>query len=233
MSEIILTTYFTGKKDPQRKKQWGLDDYSIFKKWAESIKSHKINGIIFHDNLSNNFIYKHENDNIKFKRCDKNYIWSTNDFRFFVYRDYVNTNTDLQKIFMTDISDVVIKQNPFSNIKSDKIYAGYDNMGMIRWSKIKGFGLVPEYSSFWKTLENKKVINAGVVGGYREIVLSFLNKMKEQFEKINRPKENNNMAVFNYVMHKYFKNDLIVGSPVTSNFKRYENSRKDVWFIHK
>jgi hypothetical protein len=40
------------------------------------------------------------------------------------------------------------------------------------------------------------------------------------------------MAIFNYVMYKYFANEFYAGWPVNSAFKKYED-RNDVWFIHK
>jgi len=40
------------------------------------------------------------------------------------------------------------------------------------------------------------------------------------------------MAIFNYILYKYYYND-IVQDGVASIFKKYQNHRKDVWFIHK
>jgi hypothetical protein len=64
-------------------------------------------------------------------------------------------------------------------------------------------------------------------------MLLFLEKMVEEFERVNRPNENNNMAVFNYVLYKYFSNKIVTNTPVCSKFGKKEINRKDVWFIHK
>ena len=59
--------------------------------------------------------------------------------------------------------------------------------------------------------------------------------MKEIFENLDeiQKKKNLNMVVFNYVVYNNFKNNNITGEKLHSKFMKYENSRKDVYFIHK
>lgn len=237
MDNYIFTSYFTGKLDPQRKKQWKTDDASKFEKWYKSIDTLNLNAIIFHDSLSKEFVEKNKKHNLKFVRCNNDYAWSTNDFRFAIYNHYLKSHPEIKKVFMTDMTDVVVKQNPFEWIKEGLVYAGLDCVpGVISkswWARTKKYGLVYEYVDFWKKLNKHPVLNAGIIGGYREDMLFFLEKMVEEFESVNRPEENNNMAVFNYVLYKYFPNKIVTGEPVCSKFGKKEHKRKDVWFIHK
>ena len=46
-------------------------------------------------------------------------------------------------------------------------------------------------------------------------------------------RENLNMIVFNYVVYKVFNEKVISGFPLNSDFKKYQNKRKDIYFIHK
>lgn len=233
----IFSTYFTSKKDPQRSHHWKINDVKIYERWYNSLKSLKLKAIIFHDELSKEFVSANTDDFIKFVRCNKDYQWSTNDFRFAVYLYYLKLHPEIENVFMTDISDVIIKQNPFNYIESNTIYSGYDRIVepiyQCKWKVIQGQGGVTKFQNFWNTLKTEKVINAGVCGGHRDIIVKFLEKMVEEFEKINTPGKNNNMAVYNYVAYKYFKDYLKLGEPVCSKFGKKEIKREDVWFIHK
>jgi len=236
---VILAPYLTSKLDPQRHKQWPIDDYSKIKIWKESIEVLKLNGVIFHDQLSQEFINKHQSHYIKFIRCNNDYSWSTNDFRFAVYNHYLKQNNDIEFVFVTDITDVKVVHDPFEQIKKqkleNKIITGLDNAGIINksvWHRMKNYGYIPKYTTFWQTLPYP-VLNAGILGGSRTNIIKFTDKMIEEFLQINNPNENNNMAVFNYVCYKYFKNEIITGEPICSKFTRFESTRRDVWFIHK
>jgi len=52
-----------------------------------------------------------------------------------------------------------------------------------------------------------------------------------EFNQLQKPEENLNMLVFNYVAYTRFGNRL--NQSLTSRFKQYELDREDVPFIHK
>ncbi len=235
---VILSTYLTGKLDPQRHIQWPIDDYSKICGWKESIEKLNLKGVIFHDNLSREFTKENTTENIKFIRCNDDYLWSTNDFRFDLYNYYLDTH-EVDYVFMTDLSDVKVINDPFEQIKIDKlednIIVGLDNAGIIStspWARMEHYGYIPKYVKTWASLKSP-VVNAGILGGTKEKMLEFTQHMKDEFKEINVPGKNNNMAVFNYVTYTYYKSQFITGYPVCSKFSQFENDRKDVWFIHK
>ena len=46
-------------------------------------------------------------------------------------------------------------------------------------------------------------------------------------------RDNLNMIVFNYVVYNNYKQKVNTGEPLHSVYKKFENNRKDVYFIHK
>ena len=236
---VILSTYLTAKLDPQRHTQWPKDDYSKIDAWKSSIEALNLQGVIFHDCLSEEFVKEYTSDNIKFIKCIDDYEWSTNDFRFLLYNHYLNAHKEIDLVFMTDVSDVKVVMDPFEQIEKhnerEKIFVGLDNAGIIAtapWSRMEHYGYIPKYTPLWQTLKHP-VVNAGALGGTRQNMIDYTQYMVNEFNEINVPGKNNNMAVFNFVAYHFYKDNLVYGAPVTSNFSRFENDREDVWFIHK
>ena len=57
--ELILTTYFTSKADPQKKIFMPNDDFSYIEKFYRSVMDHDLHAVIFYDNLSADFVEKY------------------------------------------------------------------------------------------------------------------------------------------------------------------------------
>ena len=239
---VIMTTYFCKKKDPQRKKFAPCNDFKYIKPWYNSINKLGLNGIIFHDGLSSNFINKYQTDKIKFEYVNsQNFKYSMNDQRYFIYLDYIKKNSEIQNVFMTDGNDVTVVNSPFNKFKKicvgqdadDKGEQIYTNNDYIK-RQLEIFNN-HEWAYSIDDSENKKFYSAGILGGNRQQMLYFLNKMIVIFNKMNeeQKKKNLNMVVFNYVIHYYLNENVESDSPLCSRFKKYENHRKDVCFIHK
>lgn len=98
-----------------------------------------------------------------------------------------------------------------------------------------------KYNDWYKNkLQDKtKILNCGITGGRRDMMLKLLSRMTEVLQdpalSVRKKKEdiNLNMASLNYIVYTEFVGKLVVGSPVHSVYKRFETRRKDVWFIHK
>lgn len=230
---ILLTTYFTSRDNPQREgKRVKPNDFSYIKNYYLSVKQNGLNTVIFHDGLSNTFTEQYETDKIQFVRVDLEYDnKSLNDVRYFVYYDYLRQQTNIDKVFMTDGNDVVVVKNPFDFIENDIVYVGSDRNRILNHYFLKEIA-VKAYGSFdkFKNIEICKVANAGVLGGEYYLMLDFLLAMICEFGETDK-NANANMMVFNYVLHTYFPNHLI-GYPITSEFMKYE-TRTDVFFRHK
>ena len=84
-----------------------------------------LKGVIFHDGLSSDYMAKLSTVNITFQETELNgrsviaiqlcilylrvYLThrSTNDARFYIWRDYLRSNANIGRLFVTDISGMV------------------------------------------------------------------------------------------------------------------------------
>ena len=240
VENVIMTTYFCRRKNPQNQILSNCNDINYIKPWYYSMKKLGLNGVIFHDGMSQEFIDKYQTNKIKFVFVDiGNYPYSLNDLRYFVYYDYINRNANLKNIFMTDGNDVTVVQSPFN--KTNKIAVGIDGTDDGKYSYFESYGYSNMQLSQFNKNNNKykfepnhhKMYSAGILGGNRKQMLYFLKNMIKILSQMKDKKLNCNMVAFNYVIKYILNYNVISETPVCSQFKKYQNHRKDVWFIHK
>lgn len=233
---VIMTTYFCNKNDPQRPKRAPCNDFQYIKPWYNSIKKLGLNGVVFHDGMSDDFIKKYQTEKIKFVYVDSNsYEYSLNDLRYFVYLDYIKKNKNIKNIFMTDGNDVTVVKNPFN--KFNKLCVGNEPVKISNssWMKKKIKRFNHSNTKKFTFNESNQIYNAGILGGRRDYVVKFLENMVSIFKNFDedQKRENLNMIVFNYVVYNKFNENVVSGFPLNSDYKKYQNDRKDVCFIHK
>lgn len=247
MNDILfLTCWLTRKKCPQQ----GVNrpaTYDQISKWYESIHNTNTRGIIIHDCFDADFIDKHTTDHVQFYKntTTDQLTYSPNDSRYFLFSNYINNNIHdhVNKVFVTDI-DVSIKQNFSHLVQQDKIYVGseslYNSIEDQDWCKSSS-GYTYCYPDFkhW----HKPMLNCGILGGYISNVNSVIDMMVQEIARIN-PSEQElaqrgfihaiDMPVFAQCVYTLFDDEYIMtGEPVCSRFTMYEDSRDDVWMVHK
>jgi hypothetical protein len=226
---VILTTYFTSRIDPQTHEPVNRDDIKYIYPWYASMRILGEHGIIFHDNLSKKFIKRYETDLIKFVRCRLN-DRSLNDQRFMIYLQFLLSNP-YSKIFMTDITDVIVNRSPFPLVSgpySNSVFVGRDRFNLNGHSPYMA-RLVKDYQYLTGNnpdnyFANCPMYNAGIIGGSYPTVLFLLFKICEELLTMtNMRTYNMNMLVLNYLIHKYFYNTPSVRL-FESPFKHFEIS---------
>ena len=209
---VILTTYFTSRHDPQTHEREDEDDIKYIYPWYASMRILGEHGIIFHDNLSKKFIKRYEADLIKFVRCTLTNR-SMNDERFMIYLRFLLSNP-YAKIFMTDVTDVIVNRSPFplvSDPYSNSLFVGRDRFNLNGHSSYMA-GLVKDYqyltgNNIDNYFTNCPMYNAGIIGGSYPTVLFLLFKICEELLTMRNVRDHDmNMLVLNYVIHKYFYN---------------------------
>jgi len=234
--DIILSNYFTTKKDPQRKIYWNPDNEKIIMPWIETLTNLGLNGIIFHDSLSSDFIEKFKDYNVSFVYYKLKTYLSVNDERFLCWYEFLKDNPQYDKVFTTDLFDVKFNKNPFDLICDDyDIYAdalkGRTVTDNERWRK-------PMKIIYGQLhCENKPLVNAGVVGATRNNMLKLLSAMVNDFETYNTPEKSKlfhegDIPVMNKHLWSLFKEERLMLSNVTSEFKKYE-THGDFAIFHK
>jgi len=105
---VILSCYFNGKNDPihhseLKEKKQEANNFNYIKPLYETAKKYKQHLIIFHDNLSDEFIKKYQTNKIIFRKTQLVSNLSINDERFIIYYEYLLKNPN-KKVLSSDNS---------------------------------------------------------------------------------------------------------------------------------
>lgn len=242
---IILACLISGVYDVNRNEILDNNDFTVIENWYNSIISNGLEGVIFHNGLSEKIIKKYQNNNILFKKIDISTLYSPNVYRYFLYQDFLQKNkTEIESIFITDISDVTIGKNPFTDStfisNPEKIFCGdepktLDNEWMHNHST-HFRNNIPEYLVHEEKHRDLPLLNCGIIGGRTDTMIELLKilcEIHQQYNQHNTSAYTGDMGAFNYIMRTRFASRIIHGEPVNTVFKSYENERTDCWFRHK
>lgn len=248
MSSVILSSYFTKKIHPNSVEDKHVvgrmennhiqkDYFPYIEKWYNSILDKNLNAVLFYDGLSDDFISKYETDKIKFKKVG-DFEYSNNDYRFFCFRNYLEENK-FDTVFHTDASDVVVVKDPSGLIESFPDYSYFACKDSIQLQEFPYLNVHNQFNwddsvKFIINNNSWELINMGVVGGRYEDMLLFYQKFCETRIKMGNTDFNSDMWILQYLLRSILsENKFLMGDPVCSEFKKYQNNRKDVYFIHK
>ncbi len=243
--QLVLACHITGIYDVNRSTTLPDDSYELVQEWAESVAKANLRGIIFHNNFSKETCSRFENEHISFVHIDYNPKFNPNVFRYFVYRDYlVKCSDPIKGVFVTDVSDVTLAQNPFihplftSNPTS--LFCGDEPKPFLNdWMLGHGEHLrsqIQDYAVFEERFASETLLNCGVFGGHYPLFMDFLQQLcdiHETYNHSNKTAYTGDMGAFNYLARTRFNEKLRHGFPVNTEFKAYENERTDCWFRHK
>lgn len=198
-----------------------------------------LDGIIFHDGLSDTFIQRHQTIKLRFIAVPPAVDLSNNDYRFFVYRDWLPLNP-VDSVFCVDLFDVRVNRNPHELLDdSHHLWVGIERDWTIDQRTPDGQWMVNKlrtcYGNVPRKLHGKPILTAGHWGGFYRHVLRFLVRLTSEIDCINPgPKLNCNMAAFNRVMYRDMgaRHLWMKGAPLHSVFRTYDTNA-DVCFVHK
>lgn len=243
--DYIFGSILTGVYDVNRNELLEDNDFGIIQKWYDSILKLKIKAIVFHNTFSEEIIQKYTNEYIQFIEVPYDGRLKPNVYRYFLYRNYLKQHPEkIQNLFLTDITDVEVINNPFESQtfieNSDSLFCGdepeiLDNEWM--WNHNSHLrNSLPEFSSYESSNQNQTLLNCGVIGSNVDVMNLLLDEIVAIHEAVsytNTTKYTLDMGVFNYVARTTFANKIVNGEPVNTVFKKYENQRTDCWFKHK
>ena len=249
VSLVILTSYFSKKKHPNAPNDAHVvgrtadgtvasNEISYIKPWYESVKKLEIKGVVFHDALTDKFVEEYSTDYISFKKVG-DFEYSNNDYRFFCFDQYLRDNDSFDYVFHADASDVTVVKNPTELIES---HDGVDYFACQDSIKLHEFNYMWAHEKYGfedrvKFLLNYStwdLINMGVIGGRYQDMQNFYRRFREVRESMGDPDFNSDMWLCQYLLRSQFQHkNFIMGEPVCSEFKKFQNDREDVYFIHK
>jgi hypothetical protein len=207
MNLALLTSYFSKKAHPNSPQDSYVvgrnadgrvsnNEINYIKPWYDSVNNLQLNGFVFHDNLSDEFVEQYTTNKIKFIKVG-DFEYSNNDYRFFCFRDF-------------------LKENKFAYLKAHQEF-NFEDLVL-----------------FMINYDSWDLINMGVVGGTYNNMIKFYDKFCAIRESMQNPQFNADMWILQYLLRSQLQPcEFMMGDPVCSEFKKYQNERKNVYFIHK
>jgi len=261
--DLIMTTIFTSKPDPQRphRPNCSVSDTS----WYASVKSLRLSALVLHDCLSEHDVLKLQSSHVRFLRIDLRDDMSVNDYRFVVYygilSGQIRKSVDIpavqvnakwkptvRRIFLTDMLDVRFTGDPFDLIYGSKyhLYVGDEDGpptsppsgGWNSWMKQLAFncsGWDADTVQSHKTNISGYLLNAGIVGGTISPVLSLLRLMSLHMLSSKMPyrARNCDMFVLNRCIHDLFAIESVFTGYPLHSAFRWEESPSSAYIVHK
>ena len=243
--EIVLACHITGVHDVNRQLTLENDCYDLVREWAESVASAQLNGVIFHNNFTQATCERFENDFISFVEVSYEPRFNPNVFRYFVYRDFLGRYPNhFKSIFVTDVNDVVLIQNPFIHPyfqeHPSSLFCGDEPKKLNdEWMHAHSTHLrhnLPDYAAYEEKFKDETLLNCGIIGGSAPLMIDFIQQLCSIHERANHHNFTaftGDMGAFNYLVRTRFNAQILHGAPINTVFKRYENDRTDCWFRHK
>jgi hypothetical protein len=244
-TNLVMACLITGVHDVNRNLTLDNDERQLLVDWAESIAAGNVKGVVFHNNLSEETCKSFDKESLSFIKITHDPQFNPNVFRYFVYLDFLQYHIqNLKGIFITDVSDVVLVNNPFTDplfIENPSALFCGDEPKLLNneWMIAHAEHLrnnIADYAAYESKFANENLLNCGIIGGSASLVFGFLKELCSIHQDANR--ENNtaytgDMGAFNYLARTKFNHQLIHGAPVNTVFKLYETERSDCWFRHK
>jgi predicted RND superfamily exporter protein len=242
---LIFACHLTGIYDVNRNMTLQNDDFSLVKDWAESIADLGLQGVLFHNNFSEETCTKYQSENLIFIKVEHDTTFNPNVFRYLVYRKFLRENiTQIEGVFVTDVSDVATVQNPFIQAlftdNPTHIFCGDEQKPLNNeWMQEHSNHLrskIADYANYEENFKDDILLNCGIIGGNIEVMQEFIEKLAnihQQHNHDNTTAYTGDMGAFNYLIHTQFNDRFFHGSPINTIFKAYQNDRNDCWFRHK
>jgi len=255
-TNLIMTTYFIHQADPIMNRGGVMKyDIEILNEFLRQVKpfSENLHCALFIDwedtpDVSIEFVYA------DFTKTD----FSINDYRYFLYRDYLAQHTQFQQILMIDLKDVKYGRDPFelmASMSDKKLFVGTE-LDRTHYRKYLKYKLKFCFGDLWdkgdsperifdafvfardKSKKDKTLlINAGIGGGQRSYIMDLLEDMVSMFEALPEgdPKTcNTNMLVFLAAILPFHKQGIVfTGAPFHSPFQSYLEPNSSFAIYHK
>ncbi|TAD85767.1 MAG: hypothetical protein EAY75_10475 [Bacteroidetes bacterium] len=237
--------HITGVFDVNRQHTLPNDDFGLVQAWADSIASMGLTAVLLHNGFSPKTIRKHQSKHLLFRRVQHAAAFSPNVYRYGLYEQLLRSwPTPVEAVFFTDVSDVVVLNNPFvqplflSNPQS--VFCGDEPKPLQNdWMLDHGTFFrqaVPDYARFEADFAHLPLLNCGIIGGSAAVMLPFVEALwalHARFNGHNNTAFTGDMGMFNYLVRTRYNGHVLHGSPVNTVFKGYETQRSDCWFRHK
>lgn len=239
-SRLIVAEYIVGEVDMQRSHQENVEPSQITEIMKDLIRSCEEFRIPLYvlTNVKINF----ESDFIHF--VEQPIESSLSEISLYFKRwimafQFLSEHSEIEEIFFVDAGDVEVINYPFHDLKKNRLYMSDEGFDL-NSSIVVANDAPKEIKKFLEINKNLQLLDPGVVGGKREIVMEFLSLLANQIargeRKFREGVDNGigvfEMAIISYVSYNFFSERLIHGRKITTMV--FQNKRNSYsWFKHK
>lgn len=213
--DVVIACYFANILDPQRNTTWKPDQAAI-DKLKQSVEAKGIEFVLIHN---------------CFDLPNRVSVSTTPYFeRWLKEWQYLRDRRDISNVFVVDATDVDMVNNPFTQLQPGKLYVG-DEPGLTLndpWMLTRH--LEPSVNRYLRENGALPLLNCGVVGGERRLVMDLCREMYLYHFKTQH--DLTEMGIFNKLVHTKYADVIEYGRHVTSLFKKQE-ATTNAWFRHK
>lgn len=232
LKSVVITCYFTQVIDPQRGTHFESDIIKLIQ-ISDSIKNNGCDLVVINDCFNSSELKEKLGDHAK---C---WYYSTNHGnpyfnRWVAISKYLFDHPEIDQVFCVDATDVEMQVNPFMEIQKGYLYVGDEAGNTVNNVWLKKHHWHSKYMDVYNHYGNKPLLNAGIVGGFRNDVLKFCALMMGCYENTREGQNQlTDMAALQYVCYIALGYDKIKhGSRINTRFKANERNTTS-YFKHK
>lgn len=231
LRNVVMTTLFTKTADPQRGVRM-KPEVKALAALQRTLTKHEF--VVLHDEMDNpqlgnaTFVEVETNINPYFQR-------------HLSILHYLRDNPDIGFVWCVDGTDVEMLRDPFPEMEKGTLYVGSEPT-TLRNEWMLANHPDTKIQTFFKANPNLQLLNAGLIGGDRDTVMAFLQRIVKEFfdDHIDfifgwetKRVGVGDMGVFNVVARERFEDRLSFGTHVNTVFKNEETKNKVSWWKHK
>lgn len=218
----VIAVMMTSKPDPQRGEKISSDYLDYMHPWWATVNRVGLAGTILHDGLPDGCVRQATTDRIQFACTKPSELPILHD-RHRLVRNYLEQIDD-EHVFVTDISDVAFKRDPFPIIQQDggqhRLFMGSEKK-TIGTCRCLSKEITDQFGSLLHA--DRQVVNPGIIGGRRVEVIRLLNRIVDCIGALKGRLLNSDMSIINKVVHDHYQpSELFTGFPLHSQFKKWE-----------
>lgn len=232
--EVVLTCYFTGAIDSQRNRKWEADA-SALDPLLDSLKSHGVEYMVLNDCFEprEGFLRVRTGFDLSPKLSP---YWQ----RWISYYEWLLANPDVGRVWCVDGTDVEMLRNPFPQMQPGVIYVGDEQGQKTRCQWMMHTHPHNHMLDLYAKYGRETLLNAGLLGGSRSAVMSFLRQMLLLLQRnrgdalrgTDRWIDGSDMGGFNYVARIPMGRHIEHGVAVNTVFKAFSDNGS-AWWKHK
>jgi hypothetical protein len=235
-----ISAYLCSKYDHHRKTQVSDDDFGYIEEYYNQIIRLNLKADILVDLISNSFIKRYANQNIRFcKSSLSSDFWEKShphDIRFMYFLEHIMLNPNIEYLMLSDIRDVVVL-NPIEKIiqiNPTTLFVGTENEKILENKWFHHYLQLPcfeQYPDYRIIFENKTILNCGTIFGHRNMLIKLLTQLvgmmlniycaNNQSSDDIPPPNPIDMFCLNYIVYKYYQNNLYCGDLFNTRFGAY------------